>query len=144
MRERACSSVFAAMATVLSLSGCMSERCEKKSLGLQFCIPDGGWVPANQPLTFEGVQQCGSGCGTTLTGCEVAIDGGSIVLVAGANVCAPPSACTLACAITRLNCSIPPLPAGTYTVSSADGTAPPQQLQAGTSGQTGCVILGVP
>jgi hypothetical protein len=134
-------------AVLLVLAGCSGTQCESKVLGTHFCVPDSGYVQVGQTLSFEVVDTCGAGCGSTLGGCQVTRDGGSIVIGVSANICPPPPnvACTLACAITRFNCTIPALGPGTYSISTPGAVSPTRVIEAiDGGGDSSCVVVGVP
>lgn len=108
------------LAIPLALTACPGGRCDEKSYGGPFCVPDSGVAPAGQKVTLEIVDSCGGSCGNTGTqlSCAVARDGGHIELSIAGSVCEPPpgTACPAICATLRFDCELPPLPEGDYTV----------------------------
>lgn len=115
--------------------------CEEKKLGSPFCIPDGGVAAAGQKLSFEAIDQCSGGCGTSILSCVVTRDAGTLTVGLLANVCTSPggTVCAAACALTRKTCELPALEAGDYTIVSAN--QPSQALKVRDGGAGGCVAV---
>lgn len=127
--------------SLMALAGCGAAggKCEERTLGGPFCVPDAGVAPAGQKLSLEIVDQCTGSCGSAELSCRATRDGGTIALEIHGQVCEPPPgvACTLACALTRLKCEVPALEAGDYTVISPSQTS--QALQVRDAGVASCV-----
>ncbi len=111
------SAVFAAVAI-----GCGApiDKCSQKTFGGPFCVPDSGIAAPGRTLTFQVIDVCNGGCGKSSLACVVARDAGTITVTVAGEVCEPPAgvACSLACALRPLSCTLPPLEEGDYTVVS--------------------------
>ncbi|MFO0598008.1 MAG: hypothetical protein U0228_22085 [Myxococcaceae bacterium] len=99
-----------------ALSACSGAKCETATPSVgDVCIPRDGGLAANQPLVLE-QQTCASACELSRTdSCSGSVAGGTITLTASSSVCADMTrACPAICALKVLDCTIPPLDAGTY------------------------------
>ena len=115
--------ILAAVSLVVVMGcGAGGGVCSAVTSGGAFCIPDAGLAPAGQKLTFEIIDQCLGGCGTSSLACEVKRDGGTITLSVAGQVCTPAGnvACKAACALTPRKCEIPALEEGDYTIVSSN------------------------
>lgn len=86
------------------------------------CAPTS--IASGQTLRLQVREQCG-GCTQRATRCEAAVQGQELKLrLVGESCTLPPgSACPAICAINTFDCSVPPLAAGTYRVSTENGTS---------------------
>lgn len=83
------------------------------------CIPR--IAMADRPLVLEIEERCGA-CGTTAEQCSVTLEGRTITLSLDGKACEPPAgmACRETCGRNRVQCKIPALPEGRYTVLYGD------------------------
>jgi hypothetical protein len=112
----------AALVTVLVASGCgLGTQCTTTALAVSEVCADGGALAANTSLTVQVRERCGSGCGkNTMFSCTGVVDGGVITLAPTISECVDPNtACPAICRISAVDCSIPALAAGTYTLSGS-------------------------
>lgn len=110
--------------------------------GQRACVPGTG--TANTELT---IQAEGIGCvggGTSLTACNVAVNGQTITLTLESRVCTGGPETSLACGIPQTTCKIPPLAAGDYTIDFAgDEPNRGRELVIGTgSSASSCSLNG--
>ncbi len=136
-------SMRAVLFTALVSAACSgpAERCEPlMNTGGPTCVPDGGVAPAGQPLSLQLRAFAGGGCQRVESECQVTVDGGEIRLAAVGISCEPVvvQACTDDIRFETKTCTVPALPVGDYTVTSAGETS--RALQVRDAGATSCSV----
>jgi hypothetical protein len=111
------------------LAGCggsdgtpMCQASATPQAAAAFCAP--ARIAAGQQLTLQIQEQCG-GCTQKADHCDVQVSGQSIKLGLLGQTCtlSPSYACPAICSVNTFTCTVPPLAAGTYQVSTEAGTA---------------------
>ncbi|MFT3711579.1 MAG: hypothetical protein QM817_28415 [Archangium sp.] len=118
-----------ALAVVFAASGCgLAPQCSTRALDVSEVCADGGVLAANTALTVQVRESCGSACGkNTMFACNGVLSGSVITLAPTISECVDPmTACPAVCRISAVDCAIPALAAGTYTLSGTGFTS--QQL----------------
>lgn len=103
------------------LSGCGPKvMCTTSALSVNDLCSDGGAMAAGQSLTIQLREQCGSACGmNTMFTCTASVDGGVVTFAPTISECSDPMAgCIAVCRISAVDCTVPALAAGTYTLSA--------------------------
>ena len=140
-----CLPVLAALAAALAACGgdnsqpsCMQSGTAQAVSDL--CAPTS--IASGQTLRLQVREQCG-GCTQRATRCEAVVQGQELKLRLLGESCTLPtgSACPAICAINTFDCSVPPLAAGTYRVSTENGTSTVVMMTASpTVSATSCTI----
>lgn len=105
-----------------------------------FCAPTN--IASGQALRLQIREQCG-GCTQRSTHCEATLQGQELKLrLLGDSCTLPPgSACPAICAINTFDCSVPALAAGTYRVSTENGSSAAIMMTASpTTSATACSL----
>jgi len=104
------------------------------------CIPR--MAMADRPLVLEIEERCGA-CGTTAERCTVTLEGRTITLSLDGKACEPAAgtACREICGRNRVQCKIPALPEGRYTVLYGDTSGRVEHFDATSGdGPTACKL----
>ena len=107
---------------------------------MDFCAPAS--IAAGQTLRLQIREQCG-GCTQRATHCEVVLQGQELKLRLLGDTCTlpPGTACPAICAINTFDCSVPPLAAGTYRVTTEAGSTMAVMMTASTTvSATSCTV----
>lgn len=109
--------------------GCLPQPCDPVSNAPQSLChrPDAGEVVPDASFVLEGEVFVAQGQ------CTVGVDGGQIELSVSGLACSASAPNGARAATVPVRCTIPPLPAGTYTVNSL----PPTEFTISTSGDSG-------
>lgn len=137
-----------AVALIAALSGCGGAgstpiSCQPSTTAqavTDFCAPAS--IAAGQTLRLQVREQCG-GCTQRATHCEVTLQGQELKLRLLGEFCTlpPDTACPAICAINTFDCSVPPLVAGTYRVTTEAGSSMAVMMTASTTvSATSCTI----
>jgi hypothetical protein len=122
------------LVAVLMLCACgvLPTPCHDVDEGGAFCVPDSGVAPAGQTLKLQVIDQCIGGCGKATLDCTVTVDGGTISLDITGSVCdpAPGTECALLCALKPMECDVPALAPGDYTVTAPGQSAKTLHVEA--------------
>lgn len=128
-------------------SGVDEGTCTQQTLpGDRACVP--GTAIAGQPIkvAIDASEGC-LGCFTAFEPCDVTVGPGTVTLAMRTRTCPPPGdqACPAVCQSPQTTCIIPPLAAGTYTVSvTGEGprtNLPPRELVvADGAGASSCTL----
>lgn len=108
------------------------------------CIPR--TAMADRPLVLEIEERCGA-CGTTAERCTVTLEGRTITLSLDGKACEPPAGmgCREICGRNRVQCKIPSLPEGRYTVLYGDTSGRVDHFDAKSGdGPTACKLEAEP
>jgi hypothetical protein len=128
------------LVAVLMLCACGSlpGQCHEVDVGGRFCVPDGGAAPAGQTLKLQMIDTCTGGCGKATLDCTASVDGGTISLDITGSVCdpAPGTACPNLCQLTPMECSVPALAAGDYTVIAPGQASQTLHVAAGAGAES--------
>ncbi len=108
--------------------------------GTRACVP--GLAKANAPITIKmETTGCSSTCGGTFTEpCEVSVSGDVVTLKASVKRCQlkEPKPCPAVCEVPQIDCTIPPLAAGSYRVKLVgeivNSESAPRQLVVAANG----------
>ena len=128
---------------ILLVAGCggggSQVQCNPRDVGGPFCVPDAGRA-ANLDVKLQLRDECTSACDMGTLSCEVRFDGGSTIELALTGVACfdPNTACPAVCGFQTYSCTLPPIPDGTYTVTSMGQSS--QQLTFGPGGAPGCQL----
>jgi hypothetical protein len=129
--------------SALAASGCgLLPQCTTRALSIdEVCGLDGGTLAANTTLTVQVRESCGSACGMgTSFSCAGTLDGGVITFAPTISECSDPmTACPAVCRQSAVDCSVPALAPGTYTLSGP-GVAAKQLVVDATSSATRCAF----
>ncbi len=104
------------------------------------CAPTS--IASGQTLRLQVREQCG-GCTQRATRCEAVVQGQELKLRLLGESCTLPtgSACPAICAVNTFDCSVAPLAAGTYRVSTDSGTSTVVMMTASpTVSATSCTL----
>src|SRR4051812_27210020 len=135
-------------AVLLLAVGCESgDTCETRDSAIgEVCIPP-SLAPDLGPV-LDVREACGPACGSPPT-CAALFTNGRVRLTAEQEICSSnlaPSCVDQGCRQMVMRCTLPPLPAGDYTVEIAG--APPRTLHVAAGGVASCRLLlpdgGVP
>lgn len=140
-----CLPVIAALAAALGACGGDNSQpsCQPSSTAqavAELCAPTS--IASGQALRLQVREQCG-GCTQRATRCEAVVQGQELKLRLLGESCTLPtgSACPAICAINTFDCSVPPLAAGTYRVSTENGTSTVVMMTASpTVSATSCTL----
>lgn len=106
----------------------------------ELCAPTS--IASGQTLRLQVREQCG-GCTQRATRCEAVVQGQELKLRLLGDSCTLPvgSACPAICEINTFDCSVAPLAAGTYRVSTENGTSAVVMMTASpTVSATSCTL----
>lgn len=132
--------VFVGLAACGTLPGV--PQCGTKDLGFDgVCVGDGG-LAANTPLTIQVREGCGSLCGMNPSfACTASVDAGTIFLAATVTECTDPMAiCPAACRVAKVDCQLPALSPGTYTVVGDRQNVTRQLVVSADAGASSCEV----